>query len=104
MPLTVAFKQTILTRLKSDPTFAVAMLCEGIDALLNGEPKIGREMLRDYINATIGFEKLGRKVGIPPKSLMRMFGRNGNPSSNNLFAVISALKRDAGIELHVAAE
>ncbi len=104
MPLTVAFKETVLARLERDPEFAVAMLREGIDALLNGEPAIGREMLRDYINAKIGFEKLSKSVGIPPKSLMRMFGPKGNPSSNNLLSVIWALKDDAGIELHLAAE
>ena len=105
MPLTVAFKDTVMARLKRDPGFAVAMLCEGVDALLNGEPKIGRELLRDYINAKVGFEKLSKKVGIPPKSLMRMFGPKGNPSSDNLFLVIGALKAYAGIdEFRVAAE
>ncbi len=105
MPLTVAFKDTVMARLKSDPGFATAMLCEGVHALLNGEPRIGRELLRDYINAKVGFEKLGKKVGIPPKSLMRMFGPKGNPSSDNLLAVIDALKVSAGIdEYRVAAE
>ncbi|HEX4303871.1 MAG TPA: transcriptional regulator [Rhizomicrobium sp.] len=94
-----------MARLKRDPEFATAMLCEGVHALLNGEPKIGRELLRDYINAKVGFEKLGKKVGIPPKSLMRMFGSKGNPSSDNLLAVIDALKVSAGIdEYRVAAE
>lgn len=104
MALTIAFKETVLARLERDPEFAVAMLREGIDALLNGEPEIGREMLRDYINAVIGFGKLSKKVGIPPKSLMRMFSPKGNPSSSNLLSVIWALKSDAGIDLHVAAE
>ena len=105
MPLTVAFKDTVMARLERDPGFAIAMLCEGIRALLNGEPKIGRELLRDYINAKIGFEKLGKKVGIPPKSLMRMFSPKGNPSSDNLLLVIDALKASAGIdEYRIAAE
>ena len=105
MPLTVAFKDTVMARLKRDPEFAVAMLCEGIHSLLNGEPKIGRELLRDYINATVGFDKLSKKVKIPPKSLMRMFGPNGNPSSNNLLSVIDTLKAESGVdEFRVAAE
>ena len=36
-------------------------------------------MLRDCINATIGFEELGVLTNKPPKSLMRMFRPSGNP-------------------------
>ena len=49
---------------------------------------------------SFGFEKLGKKVGLPPKSLMRMFGPNGNPQMKNLFAV---LRKRAGIEFQVVA-
>jgi DNA-binding phage protein len=104
MPLTRSFKETVMEDIKRDPEFAEAMLREGIDALLSDEIEVGKDMLRDYINATIGFEKLGKKVGVPPKSLMRMFGPSGNPQAKNLFAVIGALQKNAGIELHVAAE
>jgi len=83
--------------------FAEAMLQEGISSLLAGELDLGKEILRDYINARIGFEKLSRKVDLPVKSLMRMFGPNGNPQAKNLFAVIAALQKDAGIELQVMA-
>jgi len=104
MPLTRSFKETVLEDIKRDPEFAEAMLREGLDALLSGEIEVGKDMLRDYINATLGFERLGKKVGLPPKSLMRMFGPSGNPQAKNLFAVIGALQKNAGIELHVAAE
>jgi DNA-binding phage protein len=104
MPLTISFKETLLARLERDPEFAVAMLREGIDALFSGELSVAKDMLRDYINATIGFEKLAKKVKIPPKSLMRMLGPSGNPQMSNLFAIIGALQAHAGIELHVAAE
>ena len=35
--------------------------------------------MRDYIKATVGFEKLGEATGTQPKSLIRMFGPRGNP-------------------------
>ena len=101
MPLTRKFKATILEDMRRKPGFAKAMFVEGINSLLRNEFDIGKSILRDYINATIGFEKLGRKVGLPPKSLMRMFGPSGNPQAKNLFAVIAALQKDAGIELQV---
>jgi DNA-binding phage protein len=103
MPLTRNFKETVLKDMQSSPGFREAMLREGIDAFLTGEMDLGKEILRDYINATVGFEKLGKKVRLPPKSLMRMFGPNGNPQAKNLFAVIAALQKDAGIELQVLA-
>jgi hypothetical protein len=61
----------------------------------------GKAILRDYIKATIGFEMLGAETGTPPKSLMRMFGRSGNPQARNLFGIISYLQKQAGIELRV---
>ncbi len=103
MPLTLEFKQTVLKDMEADPGFRDAMLREGIDALLAGEMDLGKEILRDYINATIGFEKLGHKVDLPPKSLMRMFGPSGNPQAKNLFAVIAALQKDSGVALQVMA-
>ena len=103
MPLTKDFRETIMADMQRNPGFRQAMLREGIDALLGGEFEVGKEVLRDYINATMGFERLGKKLKIPPKSLMRMLGPNGNPQSKNLLAVIVALQKDAGIELQVMA-
>jgi DNA-binding phage protein len=104
MPLTKSYKETLMEDIRSNPGFREALLREAVDVLLGGEVDVARGVLRDYINATIGFEKLGAKVKIPPKSLMRMFGPKGNPQAKNLFAVIAALQKDAGIELHIAAE
>ena len=101
MPLTRKFKATILEDMRRKPGFAKAMFVEGINSFLQNEFNVGKSIIRDYINATIGFEKLGKKVGLPPKSLMRMFGPKGNPQARNFFAVIAALQKDAKIELHV---
>ncbi len=104
MPLTHEFRETVMADMRKNPGFRDAMLREAIDSLINGELNVGKSILRDYVNATIGFEKLAKKVNIPPKSLMRMLGPSGNPQMSNLFAVIGALKDYAGIELHLAAE
>lgn len=102
MPLTVSFKETVLDRVRRDPKFAQALLRQGVDALLCEELEVAKDLLRDYINATIGFDGLAREVDIPAKSLMRMLGLGGNPQAGNLLAVIGALQRHAGIELHLA--
>jgi len=104
MPLTHAFRETVMADMRQNPGFRDAMLREAIESLLNVELNVGKRILRDFVNATIGFENLAKKVNIPPKSLMRMLGPSGNPQMSNLFAIIGALKDHAGIELHLAAE
>jgi hypothetical protein len=69
--------------------------------LLGGDVDTGKAILRDYIKATIGFEKLGETTDTPAKSLIRMFGPLGNPQARNLFGVIRYLQKQTGIELHI---
>jgi DNA-binding phage protein len=99
---TGSFKELVQTRVKNDKKFAEALLREGIDAMLSGDVETGKTILRDYIKATVGFEKLGEATGTQPKSLIRMFGPRGNPQAKNLFSVIGYLQKRAGLELHVA--
>ena len=103
MALTKRFKDLVQGRVARDPDFAAALLREGIDTMLTGDVDTGKAILRDYIKATVGFEKLGEAIDTPPKSLIRMFGLRGNPQARNLFGVIGYLQKQAGVELHVAA-
>src|SRR2546430_2349279 len=88
----------------ADPAFGEALLREGIDTTLTGDVETGKAILRDYIKATVGFEKLGEATGTQPKSLIRMFGPRGNPQARNLFSVIGYLQKRAGVELHVTTD
>jgi DNA-binding phage protein len=103
MALTRSFKETVQARVQRDPAFRRALLTEGVNALLEGDLDTGKAVLRDYINATVGFEALAAATGTPPKSLMRMFGPRGNPNARNLFAVIGCLQRESGVALEVRA-
>jgi DNA-binding phage protein len=76
---------------------------EAAEHLLAGELETGKAALRDCINATIGFEKLARATGTPPKSLMRMLGPKGNPRASNLLTVLGNLQCVSGVHLAVAA-
>ena len=102
MALTKSFKDLVQRRVANDPAFGDALLCEGINTMLTGEFETGKAILRDYIKATVGFEKLGEAIDTPAKSLIRMFGPSGNPQARNLFGIIGYLQKQAGIELHVA--
>jgi DNA-binding phage protein len=102
MARTKSFKALVRRHVKGDKKFAEALLREGVDAMLSGDVETGKIILRDYIKATVGFEKLGAATGALPKSLIRMFGPRGNPQAKNLFSVISYLQKRAGMRLHVA--
>ena len=101
MPLTKDFKDTVKARMERSPRFRRAVLREAIECLLAGDVDTGKVMLRDYINGTIGFEELGDRTQTPPKSLMRMFGPNGNPQAKNLFDVIATLQQAEGVQFQV---
>ena len=103
MTLTRSFKATVQARVAADPAFGRALLTEGVAALLEGDVATGKAVLRDFINATLGFEALSAATGTPVKSLMRMFGPRGNPNAGNLFAVIGCLQRASGVTLEVRA-
>jgi DNA-binding phage protein len=102
MALTRSFRDTVATRVKRDPAFREALLTEAVQALIAGEPDVGKSVLRDYINATIGFPRLSELTATPAKSLMRMLAPGGNPQARNLCAVLDHLQRETGVRLTVS--
>ena len=103
MPLTRDFRQTIQARVQRDPAFRKELLTEGIECLLSGDMETGKTVLRDYINATVGFGVLGKVIRRSPKSIMRMLGPNGNPQASNLFEIVAYLQKREGVRLQVKA-
>lgn len=101
MALTRDFKDTIRTRVARDPRFRKALLREGIESLLAGDVATAKTILRDYINATVGFTQLAEATRIPSKSLMRMLGPSGNPRADNLFEVVSFLQQREGVRFQL---
>lgn len=104
MALTRSFKETVQARVAKDPAFRSALLREGIAAMLAGDVETGKAIVRDYIKATVGFEKLGAKTGVSPKSLIRMFGPKGNPQAKNLFAVLGQLQKQTRVRIQLRTE
>lgn len=101
MALTRDFKETVQARAARDPRFRRELLREGVQCLLSGDLDTGKAVLRDYINATVGFEELAARTHKSPKSLMRMFGPKGNPQARNLFEIIGYLQEKEGMSLEV---
>jgi len=101
MALTRDFKETIQARVQRDAAFRKELLREGIECFLAGDVETGKTVLRDFINATVGFTKLAETMQRSPKSLMRMFGPAGNPHARNLFEIVAFLQRQERIRLRV---
>lgn len=103
MTLTRDFKKTVQARTQRDAKYRKALLQEAVECLLADDIVTGKAILRDYINAAIGFEVLAEQTGIPSKSLMRMFSPSGNPTAVKLFSVIACLQEQEGIHFEVKA-
>ena len=104
MALTRNFKETILERAQRDPAFRVGLLTEATECMLNNEPEVTKALLRDYVNATLGFQALGQIVDKKPASLMRMLSEKGNPSLDNMAQLLSVVRQHEGVDFHVSAK
>jgi DNA-binding phage protein len=102
MPLTHDFKETIRARAQREPAFRQALLREAVECIINGDLKTGKAVLRDYVNATVGFQKLEKRTQIPAKSLMRMLGPNGSPSAANLTSILTALQKTERVHFELS--
>ena len=101
MALTKSFKDRVQTRAETDPDFRYGLLTESIESMLSGDIETGKSLLRDYVNATIGFEGLAKVTGKSAKSLMRMVSSSGNPTAKNLFSIISLVQQAEGVQLQI---
>ena len=99
MAISRDFKATVTARVQSYPAFAQALLDEAVSLLLNGEPDAAKLILRDLVNATIGFETLAAEIKKPSKSLHRMLSAAGNPTIANFSAILASLKKAMKVEI-----
>lgn len=102
MALTRDFKKTVLARVESDPEFARALLSEAIGLFLDNDPQTAKLILRDLINATMGFEKIAEDIHKPAKSIHRMLSSSGNPTIENLSLILHAIKKALNVEIRAA--
>ncbi|MCK5340521.1 MAG: transcriptional regulator [Desulfobulbaceae bacterium] len=101
MAMTRDFKETVNKRAQKDPEFTKALFDEAVTLFLNGEPETARIILRDLVNATVGFEKLAIETSRPSKSLHRMLSAKGNPTMDNLTTIINVLRQNLNVDIEV---
>jgi len=104
MALTRDFKETVAARVQRDPRFREALFTEAINACLGGDLTTGKAILRDLVNATVGFEELAAELDKPSKSLHRMLAPRGNPNTENFFGIVNALQKKTRVKLRVTAK
>ena len=93
--------ETVRERAQIDPEFRHALLKEATSCVLNGEPRIGRILLRDYIDVAMGFEELSRKTGETRESLERILSQIGEPRADDLLAIVTAIAEHEDVEIDV---
>lgn len=97
--LTRTGTESVQQRAHSDASFVQALLDEAATLFLNGEPETARLIVRDLVNATMGFEQLATLTAKPSKSLHRMLSPTGNPSMVNLAAIFQAVRERLQVSL-----
>ena len=95
------FKELVHERIQREPEFAIGLFRESMQCFIDGEPEIGKGMLRDYIMGTIGWKELARMMNKHDKSLMRMLSDRGNPQADNFFELIRQLQKHNGVKVEV---
>jgi hypothetical protein len=71
-----------------DGAFHKPLLTKALNAHLGGDEAMGKAVLRDVINATVGFAQLAADLQNPGKSLRRMLSPAGNASTANFYAIL----------------
>ena len=62
MPLSRSFRETVMARAQNDPEFRTEMISEATSAFLDGDIDTGKNLLRDYLNATNSMPRIARSL------------------------------------------
>ena len=101
MARTHSAQKTIQIRLNRELDFARCIFAEAATLFLEGEPDTAKVILRDLVNATIGFERLAQTLSLPSKSVHRMLSPSGNPTMANLSGIFGALGKGLKVRMIV---
>jgi len=69
MALTKDFRETVRDRAERNVEFRNGLLTRAMESVVRGELEVSKILLRDFINATVGFETVGKAIDKSPKSL-----------------------------------
>ena len=76
-------------------------LFQDVLALMLNEDVATVHALRNLIHTTIGFERLAAKMNKPAQSVKRMLSDAGNPTFNNLMAILTVIRKVLNVQIAV---
>lgn len=94
---TTSYKAAMKAMVNENPELGAEMLEDALNSLLSGELDEGRLLLRQFVNATMGFKELAERTGKVDKNLMRTLSAAGNPTASNLFEIVQACIQAEGV-------
>ena len=101
-PLTKPYAELVRERAQEDPEFGRLIFIRAIKYVSKGDFSRGKATLHSYIDATIGYEKLGKGLGKSPGSLKKFLGDDSSADGSTLVAIIEFLKKAEGIRFKVS--
>jgi hypothetical protein len=102
MGISREFKETVRERAQGDPEFRHALLREALGSIVDGELETGRALLKDYIEASMGFPELEKRTEIPAKILMRMLSPKGDLSAAQLASIIRVVQEAESVHFELS--
>lgn len=96
--------ETHTEMMKGNPALGLAVLEEATELLKDGDADAARILLRNVVNATLGFEELAEKTGKNSKSLHRMLSAGGSPTMDNVSLIFKVLRASLESTPKVAAK
>lgn len=101
MALTKKFRLTVLQRAQHDIKFRHALMAEALNEFISGDVEVAKSLLRDYINATVSFELLAKKLNKNSKSVQRMLSATGNPTTKSLMSIFHILQKVEKVKIRI---
>lgn len=93
------YHETVISRVQTDRAFAQALFDETLILFINGEADTAKLILRDLVQATVGFELLAEEIHKPVKYLDKILSQSGNPTMNTISKIFAAIKRSLKVEI-----
>ena len=81
--LTRDFKGTVRACVQRDKVFSEVLLSESVECLLAADLDASKGMLRNCINATVGFKEIGKHTTKSSKSLLHTSDPRATPKPKN---------------------
>lgn len=100
MQLTENFKSALFQRMDREPDFRKALLDEIVECFNQDDVVIGKLMLGDFVEGTLGKKRLGKQTHKSPASLNQILDPEIDSETQELFDLIDHLRKNEESHSH----